>query len=397
MATYHYIDVKLNADGTYDLIEDFNVKEDRIRLPLSIRSTSALRFVESHTGFQIVIGDGPGRKVLVELQNLDSKDIPDIQFFWDIHDDDDRAQVRRMTEGLTIDGDDTANTINGKDKGDTLHGNGGNDRLYGEGGGDTLYGDDGNDMLYGGDGIDRMRGDEGNDTLSGGKGNDILSGGAGHDVLDGDQGNDILNGGAGNDILNGGAGNDILNGGAGNDILNGGAGNDILNGGADNDILNGGEGEDYIMGGAGNDVIVGGKDPDYLWGESGMDTFVFRKGDGVDVIVDFEDGDIIAFRAATDENPEELTFGFEDLELEYWSQVEPGRKFGDRKFEEGTKITFKDPELDEFGGPRDDMYNEVFVKGVTPEQLTADDFDFLTMEDYNDLLTVQEQDDLLLG
>jgi len=56
------------------------------------------------------------------------------------------------------------------------------------------------------------------DTIHGYAGDDTISGGEGADHLYGDSGNDTLNGENGNDVLAGGTGNDLLNGGYGNDV-----------------------------------------------------------------------------------------------------------------------------------------------------------------------------------
>ncbi len=100
-----------------------------------------------------------------------------------------------------------------------------------------------NDNAYGFGGGDRMFGYGGGDTLRGGDGFDRLFGGFGRDKMFGD---------------------------AGRDQLNGGAGNDNLRGGADNDSLRGGSGRDQVFGG------------------NVQDLFVFRDGDDVDVIRDFQ-------------------------------------------------------------------------------------------------------------
>ncbi|MCQ3023658.1 hypothetical protein NLO85_24595 [Pseudomonas savastanoi] len=68
----------------------------------------------------------------------------------------------------------------------------------------------GNDVLYGNDALaDSLAGLDGNDELHGLGGNDFLSGGAGNDQLYGDAGNDTLTGGTGNDRLDGGRGSDL--------------------------------------------------------------------------------------------------------------------------------------------------------------------------------------------
>jgi len=85
----------------------------------------------------------------------------------------------------------------------------------------------------------------------------------------------IIYGGGGNDTLNGSSGNDTLKGEDGNDVLRGGYGNDILDGGAGSDTLYGGDGDDILIGGTGNDTLYGGK---------GADTYVYRRGDGSEII-----------------------------------------------------------------------------------------------------------------
>ncbi|MGQ5522911.1 calcium-binding protein [Chitinimonas sp. PSY-7] len=91
---------------------------------------------------------------------------------------------------------------------------------------------------------------------------------------------DYLYGMGGNDTLKGEAGADYLEGGLGNDDLQGGAGNDTLMGMADNDTLNGG---------AGNDLLEGGQ---------GVDTYIYKSGEGNDIIVDLDGQGQIQFDGA---------------------------------------------------------------------------------------------------
>lgn len=81
------------------------------------------------------------------------------------------------------------------------------------------------------------------------------------------------------EVLEDTRGNSWVFGFDGNDVIRGLDGNDNLAGGSGNDILEGGDGQDLLDGGDGNDVLIGGAD---------IDVFVFRKGDGVTDIVDFE-------------------------------------------------------------------------------------------------------------
>lgn len=93
--------------------------------------------------------------------------------------------------------------------------------------------------------------------------------------------------------ISGGSGNDTLKGGAGNDSILGGDGKDSINGGSGDDYLLGGAGNDKLYGYTGNDTLIGGAGNDSLWGQAGADTFIYMDGDGKDVIVGFDDTDML--------------------------------------------------------------------------------------------------------
>ncbi len=84
--------------------------------------------------------------------------------------------------------------------------------------------------------------------------------------------------------INGTGWADSLVGGNGKDTLLGEGGEDTLYGGKGNDILFGGNENDSLWGGKGNDTLTGGE---------GYDTFVFRAGEGTDVITDFSEDDML--------------------------------------------------------------------------------------------------------
>ena len=63
------------------------------------------------------------------------------------------------------------------------------------------------------------------------------------------------------------------------DYIDGKTGGDTLSGGVGNDSLSGGSGNDSLWGGAGDDTLFGG---------AGKDIFVYKDGDGTDVIEDFD-------------------------------------------------------------------------------------------------------------
>ncbi|MEI7618590.1 MAG: peroxidase family protein [Actinomycetota bacterium] len=177
-------------------------------------------------------------------------------------------------------------------------------------------------------------GTAGNNVWAGTSGDDVASGSAGNDTLAGNAGNDTLAGDSGNDTINGGAGNDVITftgNGEGFDSVNGGANVDTVTALADNtviglhslsnveavnagghvnvtisggptadtlhfgavaligiDMIDGGGGNDNISGSALNDVIRGGAGNDTLTGGNGDDVFVYFRGDGSDVINNFD-------------------------------------------------------------------------------------------------------------
>ncbi|MCP5200843.1 MAG: putative Ig domain-containing protein [Gammaproteobacteria bacterium] len=177
----------------------------------------------------------------------------------------------------TTPANDDADVLYGGDGDDFLNGGGGDDALYGEGDDDILFGWRGDDRLDGGAGDDILYGDSFGLAAPGGEGADRLFGGAGDDELFGEGGRDYLDGGGDDDILRGGDDADVLLGGEGADSLYGGDGVDTLLGGEGMDTLNGEGGSDVLDGGVGDDTLLGGP---------GHDTYVYRAGEGHDVVVD---------------------------------------------------------------------------------------------------------------
>ena len=122
---------------------------------------------------------------------------------------------------------------------------------------------------------------------------DVIHLGDGNWIAFGNGGNDTIFGNDGTDILFGGKGNDTLVGNDGYNLLFGEKGNDTLIGGQHGNFLDGGAGNDTVIGGNGDDILAGGAGKDTLFGGHGNDTFVFASGGGRDVVMDFEDGDIL--------------------------------------------------------------------------------------------------------
>jgi Ca2+-binding RTX toxin-like protein len=175
----------------------------------------------------------------------------------------------RTTVGLSLAGNELANTLVGGAGNDTLDGGDGIDKLDGRAGADTMTGGLGNDIYYVDDDGDRavevaLGGTDAvvaslDYELAAGLDVELLRGRgtvglslAGNELAntvfgDADAGNDTLDGGGGNDWLYGGAGNDTMTAGVGNDAFNGGTGNDSMTGGAGNDTYTVDNGADLVF------------------------------------------------------------------------------------------------------------------------------------------------------
>lgn len=104
----------------------------------------------------------------------------------------------------------------------------------------------------------------------------------------------------------------------------GGSYDDLIEAGDGNDTIHGGLGDDEMQGEGGDDIIIGGKDDghlswvdnalgvtigDNLYGNDGRDTYLYKKGDGVDLIWDFQPGqDIIRLTGYTLADVNSFTF-----------------------------------------------------------------------------------------
>ncbi|MBY3378945.1 calcium-binding protein [Rhizobium laguerreae] len=201
-------------------------------------------------------------------------------------------------EGSIFYGGTSANeTLIGSYFDQNLSGNSGNDFIDGKGGSDIIHGDIGNDTLAItvaniGE-IDQLDGGAGTDTVTFeqfqssvyvdmvANNGEVRTGDTTSASSNSDRliatlvNNENLKGTAFSDVLLADAGNNTLEGGAGDDLMDGRSGNDILLGGAGNDVLDGYIGDDQLDGGVGADTLRGGL---------GNDTYVYRAGDGTDVI-----------------------------------------------------------------------------------------------------------------
>ena len=157
-------------------------------------------------------------------------------------------------------------------------GNAGSNRLVGNGAANLLDGRAGSDTLLGGEGNDGYRVDDSADRV-------IELAGQGHDTVFATL-SFTLPSHVEDLVLSGSASQD----GNGNDLDNNLTGNALAN------RLSGGAGDDRIYGLDGPDRLSGGRGDDLLYGGMGGDVFQFGRGDGQDVIGDFDwDDDILRF------------------------------------------------------------------------------------------------------
>ncbi len=131
-------------------------------------------------------------------------------------------------------------------------------------------------VVYGTNGADTLNGFADNNTLYGYGGNDTITDSNGSDTIDGGAGDDVItDSGSGTNTLLGGEGNDTITfGSAGSNTIDGGSGNDVIK--AENPY---GYTANTLTGGTGNDRIESG---------GSADTYLFNRGDGQDVIRDYD-------------------------------------------------------------------------------------------------------------
>ncbi|MBI5898507.1 MAG: hypothetical protein HZB40_04720, partial [Rhodocyclales bacterium] len=285
--------------------------------------------------------------------------------------------------GSLYEGDGYINSLYGHD---TLWGTTRNETLINEAGDSLLCGEAGADTLLAGDGDDTLDGGTGNDTLQGEAGNDtyIFRKGSGVDRIRGwNAGDKIWLAANAEDVAFKRNKNDLVIGftdavdklivenyylvtanaspNAGTLITfrdgstwtaaaleawfaqpdNVGGGNDILNGNANAETLAGLGGSDQIAGNGGNDVIDGGTGADLLLGAAdydattdqlvpvqranGDDTYLVRRGDGQDTLVDLDSTQNTDTLKLVGITPDELTLSIADVRWERtgttWSTV----------------------------------------------------------------------------
>jgi Ca2+-binding RTX toxin-like protein len=197
-----------------------------------------------------------------------------------------------------------------------------------------------------------IEGTNGNDSLTGTDGNDAINGRLGVDTLAGGKGDDTytINNSASTIVEHAGGGIDTarssvsfaLSDNVENLFLVGNNGNHSATG---NDLPN------IIAGNGGANVITGGRGNDILTGSAGADSFVFQRGDGSDIITDFENGvDMVSLK----------DYGFSTFEevRAAMTQVGSDMHLSLTSFE---TLVFRDAQLAEF------TEDDFLLPGIPPE------------------------------
>ena len=290
----------LAADGTTDIITDFNAAEDKLDLTSfgTIKLGSDLHLYARSWGVAVVVGSETLEVHAASGTQLTVSSLTSAHFI---------GLDRRLPYSGT---DFEALVIAGKTAGSgvkvaeipaaAIRGTSGNDSLRGTTNADYLTGDAGNDTLDGGAGADTLEGGAGNDTYVISSTQDVLveAAGGGTDRVITTVSLDLLWGNGayaqvenitlatgaadawateGANVIGGNSAANRLYGRGGNDRLTGEAGNDTLDGGAGTDTLVGGAGDDSYVISSTQDVLVeatgGGTDRvitpislDLLWG-----------------------------------------------------------------------------------------------------------------------------------
>lgn len=334
-------DISISLNGGFIFTNTYT--EETISLPDFLKNPLNYDFI--FDGESQTIGGGESREVIEGTDDDDYLEAGDgFNVFYGGEGNDTIEGGANIDFMFGGNGDDLLLGRNGVN---VLFGGDDNDTIYDGDDGSYLNGGDGDDFLYGGGGADILDGGAGNDYLQGDHGGDTYIFGRGYDtdtinassdlntvIIHNYRASSMINTrNANNDlIINFGSANStdcliidhffdynsnrdfnfvfddgtvlgqyditakyapiygtdsddwlaIQNG--DNGIIHGGAGNDGLSGGSGNDELYGEDGDDILYGNDGNDILDGGLGNDILNGGNGMDTYIFAKGYGNDII-----------------------------------------------------------------------------------------------------------------
>lgn len=172
-------------------------------------------------------------------------------------------------------------------------------------------------------------------------------------------------------IGDGSSGDDVLIGSVFDETFEGLAGADEIRGGGGADVLRGGDGDDTLIGGAGDDVIEGGAGADVMGGEGaeagGADTYIFRAGDGHDVLSEIGTNARNTVRLE-DTDPEDLLLA--------WSGADLVLTFVGRPGDSVTLVDFRNAETVStfrFAGGQTWTYRQLVNEALLQDSSPGDD------------------------
>jgi Ca2+-binding RTX toxin-like protein len=214
-------EISLNSGS--DIIYDFSISDDVIRLSKDLGFTSPNTILQSIPSAQQAVADLGNGSVPILISSLPTGNGSTVTIWHSsplqasnfVVQDQANTTLPPTSQPTPTSNVDTSNLPSpSAGTGIQLRGNAKPNQLTGSSRDDLILGNGGNDQLLGRSGNDRLKGGRGDDLLIGDLGDDVLRGGGGSDRLMGSLGNDALIGGAGNDvfILELGAGVDVIRG-----------------------------------------------------------------------------------------------------------------------------------------------------------------------------------------
>ena len=212
-------------------------------------------------------------------------------------------------DNALIVGNDSANTIESSGSKVNIFANGGNDSIYNSSNGSltAINGGEGNDSIdnwgknstvLGGDGDDSIRNWGDSVTIDGGAGKDTILNLCSAVKINAGDGNDYIKNVESNVTIDGGDGNDSISNEGSSVTLDGGAGNDYIynNGyyGSNSVTIVGGSGNDSIRNSSYRVTINAGEGNDSIWNDNNYILFVYKAGDGNDIIHGFKNNSTLS-------------------------------------------------------------------------------------------------------
>ena len=190
--------------------------------------------------------------------------------------------ITNIFSGATIDALGGNDTITNYAENVTINAGEGNDSIYNDYGGENI-------SINGGAGNDSIHNYGSNSTITAGLGNDYIYNSGSNVTLNGGEGADTIENEGSNSFIDGGAGDDSINNSGDNAIIDAGVGNDLISNNNYRTSINGGTGNDSISNNGEKSTVEGGAGDDSIYNSATNFVYVYRTGDGNDLIEGFDE------------------------------------------------------------------------------------------------------------